>query len=62
MVVNKEDQTVTVRGGAKLRSLDEACRLNGGLAVTAGSNPDTGVIGLTLGGGFGFLMRSKVYF
>ena len=39
-----------VGGGCKLGKMD-ACTAKHGLAVVAGHNPDTGVSGLTLGGG-----------
>lgn len=54
--VNPEAKTVDVGPGIKLGAFDAECSKYG-LAVTAGTNPDTGVAGLTLGGGFGFLCR-----
>ena len=46
--VNPTEKTVVVGPGIRLREFDEACAKHG-LATTAGTNPDTGVAGLTLG-------------
>jgi FAD/FMN-containing dehydrogenase len=49
-------RTARVGAGVKNGELDAACGLHG-MYVTAGTNTDTGVAGLTLGGGFGHLCR-----
>lgn len=54
--VDPDSKTAKVAGGAKLGELDRATQAHG-LAVTAGVDPTTGVGGLTLGGGTGFLAR-----
>ena len=47
---------VTVQGGARLSDVDRETHAFG-LAVPCGVVPDTGIAGLTLGGGVGFLIR-----
>jgi FAD/FMN-containing dehydrogenase len=55
--VNPETQTAIVAPGATLRHLDREAQLYG-LATPTGINSTTGIAGLTLGGGFGWLSRS----
>ena len=54
--VNSEAQTAVVGPGATLGDVDRATQ-EFGLAVPVGINSTTGIAGLTLGGGFGWISR-----
>lgn len=54
VVVHSEKMTVTAEGGAKIGEVDAALQPHN-LAVPLGTHPDTGIGGLTLGGGIGWL-------
>ena len=56
VMVNKQDNTAQVDGGCLLGDVDYETQLHG-LAVSAGIVSHTGVGGLTLGGGFGWISR-----
>jgi FAD/FMN-containing dehydrogenase len=53
-------RTARAEGGVRWAELDAATQRYG-LAVTGGTNSDTGIAGLTLGGGIGWLMRTHGY-
>ena len=55
--VNPDERTARVQPGATLGDLDAATQAHG-LAVPTGINSTTGIAGLTLGGGFGWISRS----
>jgi len=57
VTVNPDDRIGTVQAGARWRIVDRDTQAHG-LATTGGTVSDTGVAGLTLGGGIGWLMRS----
>eukprot|EP00494_Astrolonche_serrata_P031535 UN31804 len=54
--VDAEKMIAHVQAGAKLGALDKACEKHG-IFTPTGSNPDTGVSGLTLSGGWGWASR-----
>lgn len=58
--VDESVRTVVVQSGCDLGDVDRATQEHG-LAVTLGFVSETGVAGLTLGGGFGYLTRQFGY-
>ncbi len=54
VVVDPEKRTARAEPGAKWTDFDKATQAHG-LATTGGTVGDTGIAGLTLGGGFGWL-------
>ena len=56
VVVDTERRLAHVAAGCRLGDVDRATQEHG-LATVLGSDADTGVAGLTLGGGFGYLSR-----
>jgi len=58
IIPDPSNNTVHVQGGARLGELDRACSRYG-VATVAGTNPDTGIGGYSVGGGWGYLSRQK---
>jgi FAD/FMN-containing dehydrogenase len=56
VVVDPDQRTADVAAGTRWREVITTAAPHG-LAALAGSSPDTGVVGYTLGGGFGWLGR-----
>jgi FAD/FMN-containing dehydrogenase len=55
IAVNADERAATAGGGCTWAELNDACAVHG-LAVTGGAISSTGIAGLTLGGGLGWLM------
>ncbi len=60
ITVDPEKRTVIAEGGVQWGEFDAATQAHG-LAVTGGRNPTTGIAGLTLGSGSGWLERKLGY-
>ncbi|MGP6157397.1 MAG: FAD-binding oxidoreductase [Vulcanimicrobiaceae bacterium] len=56
ITVDPQGRTAVVEAGVTLGEFDKACQAHG-LATPTGINSTTGIAGLTLGGGFGWLSR-----
>lgn len=56
--IDLETATAWIEAGVTVKQLDDVTYPLG-LAAVNGSCPDVGVVGLTLGGGFGFLSRTQ---
>ncbi|MFC6734310.1 FAD-binding oxidoreductase [Haladaptatus sp. GCM10025707] len=56
VIVDPDARTVTAQAGCELGDVDRETQLHG-LATPLGFISDTGIAGLTLGGGFGYLTR-----
>jgi FAD/FMN-containing dehydrogenase len=56
VLVSSDLKTVTISPGATLADVDRETQIHG-LAIPMGINSTTGISGLTLGGGFGWLSR-----
>ncbi|KAJ3338623.1 hypothetical protein HDU93_009330 [Gonapodya sp. JEL0774] len=58
VVPDPTNNVVHVQGGARLGQLGKVCLLHG-IATVAGTNPESGFAGYTVGGGYGYLSRQK---
>eukprot|EP00026_Physarum_polycephalum_P004740 Phypoly_transcript_04763.p1 GENE.Phypoly_transcript_04763~~Phypoly_transcript_04763.p1 ORF type:complete len:530 (+),score=84.18 Phypoly_transcript_04763:103-1692(+) len=55
-VLDEANMTIKVEGGAYLEEIDKVCKPHN-FGIPVGTYPQTGVGGLVLGGGYGFLSR-----